>query len=214
MGYIQPPAHNQQWDDDNSQWVNMTGDAMTNAAIGITYEHHEVHQGDAFICDTVTTGTLGDNATLNLAFKTGSGTTRAHMIIEFSTLIGGNLELFEGSTWTDNTGTTIAIRNRRRLSTMASSVMQENKTIQPAFTATNNMLRNVTLSTTSATLLHDFFAWGIKNKDTGGSARDVHEWVLKPDTIYAVRFTAEGANNKAQMILNWYEHPDSNTLAT
>ncbi len=182
-------------------------DATTNAAINITFPHHAIHDGFAFITDTVDE-TLADNDEIILAFKTMAGIKRAHMILEFNTLVGGDLRLWEGPTWTAETGTLVPILNRKRLAVMASSGFLQDQS-QPTFVATDQMILNPNgFSTVPATSLHHLFAWGAQARFSGGIVRDANEWPLKPDTQYAAVFTADGGSNKAQVILNWYENTD------
>lgn len=180
-------------------------DAMTGAVVGISYPHYEAHEGNAFICDYVDE-TLDDNATIELAFKTPAGTKRVHIWIEFSTLVGGDIRLLEAPTWTTSTGSQNSILNRKRLASMTSSGLLEDTA--GSFSATNNMVLNPT-SLAGGTVIHHIYAWGKKEKMQAGGARDSEEFILKPDTQYAVVFTADGASNKAQVILNWYEHTDA-----
>lgn len=184
-------------------------DAIGEGLATITYPHFKVHEGTSFFTDYVDEG-LGDDATIIIAFKIPVGKKKAHMIVEYNTLVGGDLAIWEDPTWTTNTGTARPIRNRNR-SSVDTSMLLEDKSATPAFTATNNVLVNVTgLNTGSAILLHHFYSWGKKEKIQAGSARDAEELILKPDTQYAVVFTADGASNKAQVILNWYEQIDKN----
>jgi hypothetical protein len=181
---------------------------MTGALVVISYQHADVHQGSSYKSDVID-GSLSDSETIILAFKTAAGTKRAHLIAEFSTLVGGNLEIWEGVTWTAETGSLNPILNRWRQSSMNSSMMLENSG-QPTFTATDNLILNPTgLSTGTAISVHHLYAWGKKEKFAGGSVRDIEELILKPDTQYAVVFTASGGSNAAQIILNWYEHTDN-----
>jgi hypothetical protein len=187
-----------------------TKDSLTNALICISYEHHEVHEGDAFVVD-VEDESMADTDTLSIAFKTPAGTKRAHIVAEFVTLVGGELEIWEGPTWTTNTGTLVDIINRKRLAAMTSSILLEDITTPPTFAATDAIMKNVTgLATGAATRLSHLFAWGVQNKFGAGGGRDESEILLKPETQYAFVFTAIGNSNKAQLILHWYEHTDSN----
>ncbi len=185
-------------------------DSMTNLLETITDEHHEVHEGGAFAAQFANTA-LGDNETINICFKTPAGTKRAHLIAEFTTLVGGEFELWEGPTWTTNTGNTAPTVNRLRKASMTASTLTEDKTATPSFTATNNVLVDTLgLNTTPATLIHLTHAFGIKGKVGAGGGADAEEIVLKPATTYAALFTANGGSNKGQILMHWYEHTDSN----
>ena len=182
-------------------------DGHIGGVVIVDHAHHEVHEGHAFTCrftDTV----MGDTDTIILAFKTMSVPIYIHMQTKFSTLVGGNLQIWEGATWTTNTGTVAPIICRNRGYGCARSKILEDKTATPAFTVTGNILSNVTgLNTGSATSLYNEYAFGIKGKIEAGE-RGVSEFVLKSDTKYAFVFTAIGASNKAAVTLDWYEHPE------
>lgn len=196
---------------DEAAYTIITGDTideLTGAMITITSQHYEVHEGHYFKSD-IEDLSMADTANLTFAFKTMAGTKTAHIWIEFTTLVGGHFRIWEDVTWTTNTGTLVPIYNRKREASMNSSGLLEDKTATPVFTATDNVLLNPDgLDISSATLLHHFIAWGKKEKLQAQGARDAEELILKPDTQYAITFTSSGGSNKAQMILNWYEHTD------
>lgn len=174
----------------------------------IDYPHHEVHGGSSFRADFVDIS-MSNTDTLILAFKTPTGTKRAHMTIQFDTLVGGHLKVWEAPTLDANSGTQQAILNRKRETSMTSSMLLEDTGLGNPFTATDNVISNPT-GLAGGTLLHEHYAWGKKEKFAGGGARDTEELILKPDTLYAVVFTAVGDSNAAQVFLDWYEHTDSN----
>ena len=91
---------------------------------------------------------------------------------------------------------------------MSSSVILENVSSASTFIANNKIIANPTgHDSSAATIIRRLYGWGAKEKfDAAG--RDENEFLLKPDTTYAVVFTAESGSNKAQIILNWYEHTD------
>jgi len=179
-------------------------DTLFQVPVTIDGPHHEVHEGDAFAVEYAD-DTMADTDTITLAFKTPNTTTRIHLTIEFSVLVGGHVELHEDATWTTNTGTLRTIYNRKRLASMTSSVLLEDKTATPTFTATDAVLYNPT--SPSGTIIHTVYAWGLKSRPTM-SSREIEEWILKPNTAYAVILTADGNSNAAQLILDWYEHTD------
>ena len=182
-------------------------DEHTEGFVMVDHAHHEIHESHAFTCiftDTV----MGDAETIILAFKTMRPPTYVHFTAVFQTLVGGNLQLWEGATWTTNTGTVLPIVCRNRAHGACNSMLLEDKTYTPAFRATFNILSNVTgLGTGSATSLFNEYAFGDKGKIAAGS-RGISEFVLKADTQYAIVFTAIGASNKAQVTLDWYEHKE------
>lgn len=179
-------------------------DNMFKVPIVIDVAHHEVHEGDAFsaqVADSTESG-MGDGETLVLAFKTPTGTKLCHMLMEFTTLTGGYLELYEGPTWDNSSGSQSPIYNRRRMTSMSSSILLENTT--GTFAATDNLVLDPT-TFVAGTSLHKHHGWGAKNRFSG-QGRDVAEWILKADTTYAAFFMSTASSNKAQIFLNWYEH--------
>jgi len=188
-------------------------DEMSSSPVSITFPHHKIHNGDSFTTN-FTDETLADAETIILAFKTATGKEKVHLFAFFSTLVGGSLNIWEGATWTTNTGVVNPIINRRRDENPKSSGMREDLTSTPTFMATGNILSNPTLTggvvtPTGATSLDKQYAWGERGKIGAGNLRDENEFILKPDTTYAIVFTAIGASNKAQINLNWYESKDN-----
>ena len=97
---------------------------------------------------------MGNGDTISLVFRTPAGDKKAHLVLQFGTLLGGDLELWEDVTWTTNTGVLNDIRNRDR-SNPEMSVLLEDLTATPAFTATDNLLSNVGgLNLGAATVIH------------------------------------------------------------
>lgn len=177
------------------------------AIITFAYPHFAVHEGESFLVIAVDT-VLDDGDLIILVFKTMLEAERAHMFMQFSTLVGGYVTVWEGVTWTTGSGGLNPIINRNREAGLAFSGLLEDLTATPAFTATNNILEKVAgLNTAGATDIYNVYAWGKKEKLMPGDVYDVQGFALKPDTQYAVVFTAVGAANKAQMILEWIEQP-------
>jgi len=168
-----------------------------------THVEREVHECYAFTFSVVD-ATLGDTDTLNIAFKTGNVLPQAHMVVGFSSLVGGYTQILEAPTWTTNTGTVTAVHNRKRDNNPTVSTLLEDKTATPAFTRTGKILVNVT-DLAGGTAIWTRYAWGEKGKLEVGDYRAENEFLLRLDTQYAVLFTAIGDNNKAQIILNWLE---------
>jgi len=184
-------------------------DEHTGGLVTVEHSHHEIHEQHAFT--TLFTDTsMADTETIILAFKTMSAPKFVHFEASFSTLVGGHFQIWEGATWTTNTGTATAITCRNRAHGVCNSDLLEDKTATPVFTVTHNILANVTgLGTGSATGLLNGgdYAFGVKGKVAGGE-RGLAEYVLKPNTQYAVVFTADGSLNKGQVVLDWYEHTE------
>lgn len=180
-------------------------DDISDGLVVIDYAHHEAHEGDAFETTAVDTA-MGDGDDIVLAFKTPAGTKRMHLLVEFATAAGGHVDILEGPTWTNQSGSLNPIFNRKREVSMGSSGVLEDQA-QAGFVASDNMILDPT-SLAGGTLIHTHYTFG-SNK-TPATGRGVTEWLLKPDTQYAIRITADGVSNGCQLRLEWYEHTDSN----
>ncbi len=177
-------------------------DIISNALVVVTDGHTHIHEGKMFEADIVNLN-MANAATEVFAFRTGAGPLRAHMLIQFVTLIGGHVDLIEGPTWDAQTGTLVSIVNRLRGSTNI-SFLEENQA-QAGFVASGNLIRNPN-TLAGGLIVHDVYAFGERNKFSAES-RDTTEWMLDPDTDYAIKFTADGGpTNMMQMSLVWYEH--------
>ena len=178
-------------------------DNLFKALLVIDTAHHEIHEGDGFHCVGADTS-MSDAETLILAFKTPAGTKRAHMTFDYGALVAGRLELIEGPTWTEETGSAANIFNHQRASSKTPMLL-ENRA-QVTFTASEEMILNPTgLSGGTAILLGHVYG---SKQAGGGRDRGTAEWVLAPGVAYAVRFTADGNSNAGVIILDWYEHTD------
>ena len=178
-------------------------DAVSNGLITTTYPHHEVHEGASFRCVAVDT-TLDDTETLSLAFQTPAGTKRAHMLIGWATAGAAHVELLEGPTWDDQSGTAAVIWNRFR-DTPGSSVLLEDQA-QAAFTASDALHMNpTTLAGGDSIELGRDFSSTKNTSQNRGSA----EWVLDPGVQYAILLTSDVNGSSGFIELDWYEHTDS-----
>ncbi len=192
-----------------SAWKKKTPliDGMTGATAIIPTSHLHVHEGGSFVFDYVDEA-LADNATIVLAFKTPTGTKRVHFFPEFTTLVGGDMQVYEDTFWTGGTGSAQSVINRKREDSMDASIILENVSSASAFIANGKIIVNPTgHDGSAATVIRRLYGWGKKEK-FNADGRDENELLLNPDTTYAVVFTAEGGSNKAQLVLNWYEHTD------
>lgn len=175
-------------------------DKTTRAKETIEYEHHEVHAGDSYISDVVDTS-MGDGDTLVLAFKTPNTTKWAHMVVSGWCKTAGHVDIIEAPTWTTGTGSQNPIYNRDRNSSNTSVLLEDTT---GTFTASSNMVLNPT-GESGGTVIHDFYM-GTDKKTGGEIPRGIAEFILKQNTAYIIKLTADAASSAGQIILNWYEH--------
>lgn len=177
----------------------------TLAGINITQEHYKIHNGENFERH-IDSANLAV-ASLNVAFKTLSGTKLAHMIFGLSMSDEVLLEIIEGATWTQGSGTALNIFNNNRNSG-ASTIILEDKN-QPTFTASNQVIKDVTGIAGGTTFENQYtYNAGLGAIISAETRTAAHEWILKPDTTYIARTTQTDGNCKMSIDLHWYEHTD------
>ena len=179
-------------------------DGMTDAQQIVDYAHHEIHAGSSFHVQLYN-ATLAAAAALRISFKTPAGTKRAHMIFSFASSGGSHLTIAEGATWTTNTGTVVAPTNQKRVAAPTASMLLEDKTATPAYTA-NGVLTGTT-ETAAGTTLRNVYVFG-SNK-VGGNGEHDSEIILMPDQTYTISLTNDESTAQALILhLDWYEHTD------
>ena len=167
-------------------------------------EHDRIHEGVSFTVNLVDIS-MGDGDTINIAFKTPNTLKRLHMIMDWSTLAGGHLELIEAPTWGNQTGTSIAIINRYRGSTVTSGLEHDLDTT--AFVAESKVSANVTtILTTNATTVQASYLFSAASNKGAAESRGRAEFLLKPNTQYVIKYTADGGSNAGFVKLSWYEY--------
>ena len=179
-------------------------DGMTDALQTVSYTHHEIHAGSTFHVQ-VYDGSVAAAGSVRISFKTPAGTKRAHMIFSFASSGGSHLTIAEGATWTTNTGTVVVPTNQKRSSSPTASMLLEDKTATPAYTA-NGVLTGTTADA-AGTTLRNIYVFG-SNK-VGGDGSHAAEIILMPDQTYTISLTNDEATAKALILhLDWYEHTD------
>jgi hypothetical protein len=169
-------------------------------------EHHEIHEGEAFEIH-VDSGNAAV-ASLNVAFKTLTGTKLAHMLFGWSSNDEIYFEIIESPIWTQGSGTLVNIVNNNRDDGGTSTVMLEDNTIS-TFTANDKLIKNVT-GITGGTVIDNQYTYnaGLGVAVTVETRTAGHEWILKDDTTYIIRMTQTDGNCKMTITLHWYEHTD------
>lgn len=173
--------------------INTGRDEVDDAAIGITLEHHEIHEGNHYSIG-VATNSAG---TLSLSFKT-STTKVMHMVVSYATESKAHLNIVEGVTVTATTGTEVTVYNRNRNSDKAPTMLQ-NKS--GAFVANSKVLQDATVANGTSIAHHQH--WG--DKKSGGERRGMSERELKLDTEYQMLVTSDDGDKGLHLMLDWYE---------
>lgn len=174
---------------------HLSVDNATNALAIIDYAHHEIHAGKSF-CMSQTTNDLGGETgdLIQIYWTTADSAEMMHML--FTAKASGEVlfEFREAPTGGATGGSPITPINHRRDSNNVSNV-------QSAF-------GGGTIAT-GGTLLHSEYmgATGFFSSQAGDDSRGRNEFILAPNTKYAIYITDTSAIN-ATLTLDWYEHTD------
>lgn len=164
-------------------------DQTTGSDVGMTFAHHELHEGNAFaVDDTQNVNTT----TLKWLITTPNTTSWSHMLFDISCTGELYVVITEGA---DRTGTTLLTNiNRNRNSSETSAL-----TVHRAFSGG---------STDGATIIFQRRDGntGIGGKTvSSGGLRGVNEFILKQNTKYVVSATTY-ADEYVSFSLDWYKH--------
>ena len=170
-----------------------------------TIGHHEIHEEDTFTCGATDTSMV-DSEVIMIAFKSGSGTKRMHLLYDFASKAGGHIDLYKNSTWDAETGTLLPIYNSFQKPTTKASTVLENQA-QAGFVASGNMILNPNNVVLGQKVMPSDYAFGAVKSPAGSRAEN--ERIIQVDTQHVACYTADGNSNAGQLHLEWYEHTDS-----
>lgn len=175
-------------------------DASTEAAMFVTYPHHERHEGSNFIKAFTKDGT-----SLIVVFRVGAGTKNPHMTMKWKSEEAGAVEWWRNPSWTTDTGTDVAPINSNENSSNVSILEGD---ASGSFVAGNVVLDPTGISTASAVLIYEEPVWSTNQTPATASegARDEH--ILLPGEEYGIAITA--ASGGLWLYLDWYEHTPRN----
>ncbi len=172
-------------------------DELFKAPLGISVEHHEIHEGDAY---SITHYTAGGTA-VALAFKTPAGTKRCHALWEWMSEDKAHFEAGV-ATWTGSTGSDQEPVNHNDGSVKTSGVLSDTS---GSFVANDAIEDPTSLSITGQIAYEASYT----SKNAGGDeARGVHEYVLAPETQYGFVLTSDNGSKGLWFRVTWYEHTD------
>ena len=198
-------------DDSETHIVDSDGDIVnideaTRAITFIEYPHHEIHSGDSFSCWYMqTVSDIGDKSIIS--FRTANAARWVHLTLTVSATFMAHVRLLEAPAVNDNTGANLAVYNRNRNSATQATVTDTSQNPDLAGSATyftELTMGNVAGGTEIA---HEHLGTGEGKKTVGGGARGQQEWILLPNTLYAVEIESTTNDDNVHVIeLNWYEH--------
>ena len=175
--------------------TNLLVDPATEALMCIDYAHHEIHVGSHFKTGKHTT-LINTGEVIELLFLTPNTLKWAHWQLTAQTTGACTIELFEDTVTSDN-GIVNPIWNRNRNSIKAPTVQVFHT---PVITSDGTKFSEKWVGSS-----------GFK-ENVGGEQRGDSEFVLKQNTKYLVRITAEADGLKAAIGGDWYEHTQLRAL--
>lgn len=186
-------------------------DEVSQAVVGVTFAHHELHEEDSFHAEYSLTTASSDDDVTGILFKTPDTTKFAHMVVTVSSSHPAEAIINEGPTLADSgDGTDLAVFNRVRASTNESTLESLEDTPTVGSLTSMDESEWTAIGVSSGTELeHMFLAGGSGPFAVGGVSRGSQEWIWKPDTIYTIYLQNTGANANTHYVgLDWYEHAE------
>jgi hypothetical protein len=184
-------------------------DASTNALISVTNEHHEIHDGSSY--EIHVDSANATVASMEIAFKTLTGSKLAHMLFGFSSNDEISFAIYEGASWDASSGTAVPAKYNNRSVAAVSTLILEDTTTGSFDTI--GVTKNPTNSAVGGADRMEFqytYNASLGVSVTAESRHAAHEWVLKANTTYLIIMTATDANCKMSIDLHWYEHTNKN----
>lgn len=177
-------------------------DPLDRVPVGISKRHSAIHSGILYRC-LATKFNMGNGATLILAARTPPGDKKAHLYLDFGTLVGAKVDILEDCDWTQGTGSLVPCFNHNRAALSPSSILQENQGQVP-FQASGNLIQDPTIIDVGTVIPYDHL-FGLKNRIGGDWELAIDEMILEADMNYAIRLTSDDTSNSNKLLLKWYE---------
>lgn len=169
-------------------------DGATHVLATIGYEHHQVHEGDAFYAQHNASG-VADGGYVGVLFTTANTTSWGHAIFGMNSSSKATFELYENPTVT-STGTTVTAYNRDR-NDGSNAVVSVSHT--PTVSNNGTLIRMRYIGT-----------GGLANLAGAGDDRGQSEFILEQNEQYYVKGVSEAASNNICVYCTWYEHTNNN----
>lgn len=162
-------------------------DPYTRGQVQLAYCHHEIHEGNLFYIERVD-ATMVDTNKIEIVIVTPNTTKWPHAFIGVSVTGASTLQIYEGVV-TSADGTAMTEANRNRNSSAEATVVV---THSPTIDDVGTLLQTKYCGATG------------KFSADGEDQRNENEWILKQNTKYLLRLTAN-AEIKGKLFCNWYE---------
>ena len=153
----------------------------------ISYEHHEIHEGDTF--EYSNGGILASGAYRSYLIRTPNTTKWAHIFFNVNSSAKGHYALHEDCTATATGSIQIAYNRNRNSDTSNTTSIY----LTPTTTGNGNRL------------IVEYFG----AKQSAGTIRSSDEFILKQNTDYFLEIISDENTNNISEMLNWYEHTNT-----
>lgn len=171
------------------EMVTKSLDGVSNAITVIDYAHHEIHSGSHFKAGYQDI-TMSTNDIIYLCFTTPDTTTWMHWVLTAQTTGAATIELYEAPTLSAE-GTAVTPLNRNRNSAKVSAMV----------------VKHTPTVTSPGTKISEKWVGSVGFKETtGGESRGGSELILKQNTQYLIKLTANADTIKCAIGGDWYEH--------
>ncbi|MCK5430398.1 MAG: hypothetical protein KAI94_13045 [Anaerolineales bacterium] len=181
-------------------------DSSSNKLTVVDYAHHESHDGNAFQCHYVQAVTETNDRSI-ITLKTPDTTKSLHMIFAAGAVQLSYVYIWEAPTIGASQGTNLTVFNKDRNSSNTSGILSTKDAT--ANSATYFSIVNDDQVTGGIEIHQEFLGAGTKNQSGGGASRDITEFILLRNTIYAFEIKSYNANDNIHSLsLDWYEHRD------
>jgi len=174
-------------------YFGINKDSNTNANTAIEYEHYEIHEGDSYGYTEVKDQTV--NHVYDIQITTPNTTKWIHLTFDFVVESETDWYFYENPVIV-LAGTAVTPLNRDRNSSNSSGLTVKVITN----TSTSNANDDTTVSG-ATTIQHGISG----DKKTGSDMHGRHEFILKQNEDYCLRFIATVAGY-VSFHLDWYEH--------
>jgi hypothetical protein len=171
-------------------------DPDSGAQVIILEGHYHIHLGEVFALSN----NNASAAAISIAFKTGS--KELHAEYKWSSESKAHFQVLKAASWTTNTGTLIALDNRKLASTKTLGIL-EDKTGTPAFQANEKYLIDVTSPTGTEVKGLTEYCFSAKAFG-GGEGRADGEIILAAATNYIFLLTSDDGAKGLGMNLSMY----------
>jgi len=173
-----------------SEAIPFEQDSITHSLVSIRTVHHQIHEGESFSSNDVTTN-VQMAAPKRYLLITPDTDTRAHFVFRIGTEPGAKIELFEDTTVSNN-GSVLPIFNNNRNSANANELLIYE---DPTVTGDGTCIFVEQDGTTTA------------GGKIGADISHDDEIILKQNTIYQIKITVLANGTDVSTHMDWYEEP-------